>query len=96
MDQNRGSSKEFDFDIVYEGLRDADVWGHLDSITTHPTGSRLQRVDIDISYSYLYDDKGVEPDGEDIVEAVLYSLPLLRTKGILFVEAVSQEMMWVG
>jgi len=66
----------------YEDLRDADVWSHLDSITTHPIGSRLQRVDIDIICD-LYDD-------HEIAEAVLYGLPLLRTKGILFVEARSE------
>jgi hypothetical protein len=38
----------------YENLRDADTWSHLDSITSHPTGSRLQRVDININ-SFRYD-----------------------------------------
>ena len=34
------------YENLYENLRDADVWSHLDSIITHPTGSRLQRVDL--------------------------------------------------
>ena len=29
----------------------------------------------------------MEPDEDEVVEAVLDNLPLLRTKGILFVEA---------
>jgi len=68
-------------------LRDADAWSHLDSIITHPTGSRLQRVDIHIEYSFRYDDDVSEPDNDEILEAVLDALPLLREKGILFVEA---------
>jgi hypothetical protein len=35
-----------DPNAFYENLRHADVWRHLDSITTLPTGSRLRRVDI--------------------------------------------------
>jgi hypothetical protein len=74
----------YDFDRFHEDLRDADVWRHLDSFTIHPTGSRLQRVDIFIDHTFRFDD--LQPDDE-IVEAVLDSLPSLRTKGILFVEA---------
>ena len=70
----------------YVDLR--DTWRRLDSIITRSTGSRLQRVDIVIDYSFRYDDDGNEPDEDDVLEAVLDSLPLLRTKGILFVEAV--------
>jgi hypothetical protein len=33
---------------LFEGLRGVDFWNHLDSITAHPIGSRLQRVDINI------------------------------------------------
>ena len=77
----------FDHDSFYRDLRDDDVWGHLDSIVTHPTGSRLQRVDIDIIYRFRYDDNVVEPDNDEILKAVLDGLPLLRDKGILFVEA---------
>jgi hypothetical protein len=76
--------REEDF---YEDLRDADAWSHLDSITSHPTGSRLQRVDININY-FRHDDDVGEPDENEILNAVLDSLPLLRTKGILFVNAV--------
>jgi hypothetical protein len=79
----------FDYDSLLDHLRQADVWSHLDSIITHPTGSKLQRVDIDIKYSFRYDDDGVEvePLNNLVLEPVLEALPLLREKGILFVEA---------
>ena len=64
-----------------------DVWSRLDSITSHPTGSRLQRVDIVIYHSLGWDDDEGEPDEDVVLEAVLDNLPLLRTKGILFVKA---------
>jgi hypothetical protein len=82
----RGYNNQFDRYGFYEDLCDADVWRQLDSIITHPTGSRLQRVDIDIDYSFRYDDD-VRPSNDKILEAVLDGLPLLREKGILFVEA---------
>ena len=70
---------------LYGDLCNAGVWRHLDSITTHPTGSRLQRVDIKIDYY----DHGIREFDQDLIEkTVLDGLPLLRTKGILFVEAV--------
>ena len=88
------------FDIVFEGndnqfghysffndLRRADVWSHLDSIVTHPTGSRLQRVDISIVYAFRYDDDVQEPENIEVEKPVLDSLPLLRDKGILLVKA---------
>ena len=68
-------------------LRDAEVWSHLDSITTLPTCSLLQRVDIVIDYCLCEKDYNTEPDEDDVLEAVLDNLPLLLTKGILFVEA---------
>ena len=69
-------------------LRDPDVWRHLDSIATHPNGSRLQRVDISIEYALEPDyGEGVSEPYEDVMEAVLDALPLLRTKDILFVNA---------
>ena len=40
------NTDKVDYYTFYENLRDADVWSLLDSITTHPTGSRLQRVDL--------------------------------------------------
>jgi hypothetical protein len=83
----RSGDDQFDQNEFYEDLRDADVWSHLDSIITHPTGSRLQRVDIDIDYTFRYDDEVMEPHNNGILEAVLDGLPLLREKGILFVEA---------
>ena len=84
-----GNDNFFDHYKFYRDLRRDDVWRYLDSIVTHPTGSRLQRVDIDITYSFRYDDDYdvTEPDNDEILEAVLDALPLLRDKGILFVEA---------
>jgi hypothetical protein len=75
----------------YDDLCDADVWGHLDSIITHPTGSQLQRVDINIQvefYPFRCDDFVIEPydTASEVSEPVLDALPLLRKKGILFVK----------
>ena len=86
----RGEIFNSDFGSFYDNLRDADVWSHLDSITTRPTGSQLQRVDINIDYSF-YDDEEEEPNKDEIEKAVLYSLPLLRTNRILFVKVVLGE-----
>jgi len=83
-----GHDNQFDHYEFYKDLRAADVWSHLDSIITHLTGSRLQRVDINIKYTFYYDDDVTEPDNDEILEAVLDNLPLLREKGILFVEAI--------
>ena len=82
-----GSDNDFDHESFYESLRDAEVWSHLESIATHPTGSRLRRVDINIKYSFRCDDNGYEPSEDEVMEAVLDGLPLLRTKDILFVKA---------
>jgi hypothetical protein len=76
-------------------LRNANVWSLLDSITTHPTGSRLQRVDIDITYfcpyaDYEEEEEEEEADEDEVMKAVLDNLPLLRAKGILFVKAALQ------
>ena len=76
--------REYEF---YEDLRYAEAWSHLDSITTHPTGAQLQRVDINIHYSFRYDNFVQEPCEHEVEKAVLDGLPLLRAKGILFVEA---------
>jgi hypothetical protein len=88
----RGSDNNFihSFDRFYEDLRDADAWSHLDSIASHPTGSRLQRVDINIDYTFRDDDNVMEPPEDEVLEAVLDGLPLLHTKGILFVKAFSE------
>ena len=59
----------------YDALRDADVWTYLGSITTHPLGSRFQRVDISINY--YFDDQGEESDMDKVSKAVLEGLPLL-------------------
>jgi hypothetical protein len=66
-------------------MRNANFWNDLDSFVTHPTASRLQRVDIDISYSRV--DPLYWPDHDKVVESILGSLPLLRERGILFVRA---------
>jgi hypothetical protein len=88
----RGSDNNFIYreEEFFQDLRDAYVWSRLDSLTSHPIGSRLQRVDINIDYSFRYDDNVREPFEDDVLNAVLDGLPLLRTKGILFVEAVSK------
>ena len=77
----------FNHDEFFYDLRNADVWSHLDSIITHPTGSQLQRVDINIKYAFRYDDDIMEPDNTEVSKPVLDALPLLREKGILFVKA---------
>ena len=82
-----GNDNFFNHYKFYRDLRRDNVWRYLDSIVTHPTGSRLQRVDIDITYCFRYDDDVMEPDNDEILEAVLDALPLLRDKGILFVGA---------
>ena len=85
--QFEGNDNFFPYHELFCDLRDDDVWSHLDSIITHPTGSRLQRVDINIRYCIGYDDDGMEPDETEVIEPVLDALPLLREKGILFVKA---------
>ena len=90
----RGFSNNFDTYRFYDDLRNAEVWSHLDSIITQPTGSRIQRVDICINYSFRYDAEDEEPDEDRVMEAVLDGLPSLRTKGILFVKAILAE--WRG
>ena len=79
-----GNTNFFDYYGVFDDLHIGDVWSHLDSIITHPTGSRLQRVDIDIKYCFRYDN---EPESYQLMEPFLDALPLLRQKGILFVTA---------
>ena len=90
-----GTTDDFDDDddysSFYNDLCDADVWNHLDSITTHPGGSRLQRVDINIDYWFGQDNDEVEPDENEVLEAVLDGLPLLRKKDILFIEVASGD-----
>ena len=83
-------------DFFYEFRDHANVWSDFDSISTHPTGSRLQRVDIRIEYDFRDEDNVGEEnlmEHYDIVtkfsEPVLDALPLLRKKGILFVEVTA-------
>ena len=82
-----GNDNHFNYYALFDELRDADVWHHLDSMIAHPIGSLLQRVDIHIPYCFGYDDDGQEPRDTEVMEPVLDALPLLREKGILFVEA---------
>jgi len=64
------------------------VWRHLDSIATHPTSSRLQRVHVIIDFIFFDNGNGVIGPNEDKVKkALLDGLPLLRAKGILLVQA---------
>ena len=67
------------------------MWSYLDSITTHPAGPRLQRVDININYSFCSGDDGEEPEENKVMplKALFDGLPLLHMKGILFVKAAS-------
>ena len=60
---------------LFNDLRDADVWRHLDSIVTDLTGSRLQRVNIDISYNFHFDDNMEQPHQPKLL--VLDALHLL-------------------
>ena len=83
----QNNSKRFSHDAFYRDLRGAHVWRHLDSTIIRPTGSRLQRVDIDIQYNFRHNKYVIEPDNADILESVLGALPLLRKKGILSVKA---------
>ena len=53
----------FDCAAFYENLRNAEVWSHLDSITSHPAGSQLRRVGIFINYSFCHD---IDTDGERV------------------------------
>jgi len=80
-------NSQYLIDEFYEGLRGADLWGHLDSIITLPVGSHLQRVDINIAY-YIFGE-AVGPSGDEkICRAILEELPSLSDKGILFVQKV--------
>ena len=68
-----------------------DTWRRLDSIITRSTGSRLQRVDVNISCSFRYslyqiDEELDKFDEDEVWKVVLDGLPLLRTKGILFIK----------
>ena len=72
--------------MPYDNLRDADLGRHLDSIATHPTDSRLQRVDINIIYAYDVD----EFDVDRVKEAVFDNLPLLRMNGIPLEQSLSR------
>ena len=78
----RNESPYFPY-AFYDDLR--NVWSPLDSITIHPTSSRLQRVDININYGFVYD-VAERLDENKISKAVLDGLPLLHTKGILYVK----------
>jgi len=73
-----------DWDAFFDDLRYADVWKHLDSFATHPSGSRLQRVEIDIRFNGNVRDS--------VVEHILDALPLLREKSILFVKATQRVL----
>jgi hypothetical protein len=72
---------------LLDDIRDADFWSDLDTFVTHPTGSRLQRVDIEVSHYSQPDPTFYWPDPKKLVESVHDWLPLLRERGILFVRA---------
>ena len=60
-------------------------------LSLKPTGSRLQRVDINLLYTFLEYDDMPGLDHTEVSRRVLDALPLLREKGILFVEAQTVE-----
>lgn len=79
---------DFDMDSFYAELHDDDIWSILDSIVTRPIGSQLKRVDIKIE-SYFREDVwgiNVENHEENLLEAILNSLPLLHKKDILIIQ----------
>jgi hypothetical protein len=87
-----GCDPDDGFNTFYENLCNTNVWRHLDSIATHPNGSRLQRVQVVVNIKYSgrfdsYGDNVLESNMDKVLKAVLDGLPSLRTKGILFVEA---------
>ena len=91
--QFEGDNEDFINDEeFYHNLRVADAWSYLNSIADHPTGSRLERVDININYRLCYKNEYEysEPNRHDVLQAVLDGLPLLQEKGILFVVAHGQ------
>ena len=53
-------------------LRQIDVWSYLDSITTHPAGSQLLRVDINISYSAYENCEELEQPDEENLSLMVY------------------------
>src|SRR6202789_3940732 len=65
-----GYNNNLDHDWFCDTLPDADIWSHLDSIITHPTGSRLQRVDINIEYVCRYNGDVMELDNTKVSESV--------------------------
>jgi len=71
-----------DTNMFCKNLRDAEAWSRLDSITTHPSGLRLRRVNIRLDYSLPFDDR----IKKKVLKAIYAALPLLRKKGILFVK----------
>ena len=80
-------------DEIYHDLRCAKAWSYLDSITTLPTGSQLQRVDINIHldcdfYENFHHDIEEDPIPYEVKKAVLDGLPLLRAKDILCVNVI--------
>jgi len=78
----------FNGNAIFDDLRYADVWKHLDSFSTHPSCSRLQRVDIEIKF----EDNLVGYDETKVVKPILDALPLLGRRGILFVKSTTYEM----
>ena len=85
----RAASHDFDNNF-YESL--SKTWRNLDSITTHPTGSRLQRVDINIKagFSRKFCDctrERKEIDENKVLEDAFDALPLLHKKGMVFIKA---------
>ena len=79
-----------DPDLFYHKLN--NIWSPLNDITFYPTTSWLQRVEVNISYLFRYDNDEEEPVMDEVSKAVLEGLPILNTRGILFVEATLGEL----
>jgi len=82
------NNEMLDNNRYYQDLYLDEVWSYLDSMATHPAGSRLQRVSVDVSFHYDYD----HMDGDADLELILDELPSLQERGILF----TRDRPWNG
>jgi hypothetical protein len=79
-----------DINFFYDKLR--NIWCPFDYVTTLPTTSWLQQVEINIEYLFCYDDELEPPVMNEISQAVYDGLPLLQTRHILFVNSTVEEI----
>ena len=80
-----------DFNFFLDNVR--NIWSPFDFVTTLPTTSFLQEVNINIEFLFHYDDE-VEPawTHTEISQAVYDGLPLLQTRHILYVNSTLEEL----